>query len=921
MADETGRRKTKRAGKAAGGRSKAAPKEAEPVRLAADVRMVPLHYLSRDPVNVRRTDAEGEVASLADSIYAHGLQSPLSVRLDDPPEDPTAYSVIAGGRRLAALRLLASDGRIKTDEPVPCVVHRDGDDEAAVERASLAENLDRLPMNVVDQLDVFRRQADERGYSEKDLAAAYGQTPKRIRQVLALARLHPDLLALLRDDKLTVRSAELLTQVSDQAEQLRVHKAAHGEHWQIERIVRGERITADDRLVKLVGLKAYQAAGGTMPPNLFATEDRDKLLDDPALLRRLATEKLDAELAKLLEEGYAFGTHELTKGAPEHTWNLDRVATPPKSKKGKAAVAVHLELNYSGKLNAVHYRPSKADAKRHGVELPADAKPGKSGSSTAKAKAGGLSPATVYQITSERTEILRDALMRDPDAALDLLLTAMVMPLLRSVAQTHAFAYDVPLEITASHGLPDSHTVGYDKPLTNRGGAYHGRLKELGKLVPAKLKSAAELLAWIVGLDAGEKRELLALCVASTLNASSSPGGGLREKAAELALARLDVDLADRLRPGESYFSKRTKDEIAADVAEATGDKSHKAELLAMKKKDAVKRAIELVGPTRWMPKALRVGLDGAGKLYEAALAARPAAAGTQTQLPRACRVCGCTDADCRGCIERTGEPCQWVEADLCSACAAGAVDGVERPATSAKLEWRRRPSGDVFADSVLRDEKSRRQVWCIDRASDGTWSVDNSDKLLQSPPYDGLEAWNPPEHFAGDAEAVAWCEAREGELRRVMVDEAGGGFGADGTTPRTDATIELDVGEPHQAAASAAQIADGWWAAAYYLRAGGGHASRRAGIFDIAFESEDEAMSEALALLSTAADEVAGDASGVIMERCQRERVRMTADRERADDSPAAAAQRISQGVAKVSKRVKKAADLLLKGGAEVRG
>jgi hypothetical protein len=33
------------------------------------------------------------------------------------------------------------------------------------------------------------------------------------------------------------------------------------------------------------------------------------------------------------------------------------------------------------------------------------------------------------------------------------------------------------------------------------------------------------------------------------------------------------------------------------------------------------------------------------------------------------CRVCGCTDDDCSECIERTGEPCSWVEPDLCSAC------------------------------------------------------------------------------------------------------------------------------------------------------------------------------------------------------------------------------------------------------------
>jgi hypothetical protein len=37
------------------------------------------------------------------------------------------------------------------------------------------------------------------------------------------------------------------------------------------------------------------------------------------------------------------------------------------------------------------------------------------------------------------------------------------------------------------------------------------------------------------------------------------------------------------------------------------------------------------------------------------------------------CRVCGCTDEDCSGCLERTGAPCHWVEPDLCSACAAAA--------------------------------------------------------------------------------------------------------------------------------------------------------------------------------------------------------------------------------------------------------
>lgn len=40
-----------------------------------------------------------------------------------------------------------------------------------------------------------------------------------------------------------------------------------------------------------------------------------------------------------------------------------------------------------------------------------------------------------------------------------------------------------------------------------------------------------------------------------------------------------------------------------------------------------------------------------------------------QTKPTRRCRDCGCTANDCRQCVEKTGGPCAWVEADLCSAC------------------------------------------------------------------------------------------------------------------------------------------------------------------------------------------------------------------------------------------------------------
>lgn len=41
-----------------------------------------------------------------------------------------------------------------------------------------------------------------------------------------------------------------------------------------------------------------------------------------------------------------------------------------------------------------------------------------------------------------------------------------------------------------------------------------------------------------------------------------------------------------------------------------------------------------------------------------------------QKKSEQACIQCGCTDTNCKTCIEKTDEPCFWVEKDLCSACA-----------------------------------------------------------------------------------------------------------------------------------------------------------------------------------------------------------------------------------------------------------
>lgn len=78
---------------------------------------------------------------------------------------------------------------------------------------------------------------------------------------------------------------------------------------------------------------------------------------------------------------------------------------------------------------------------------------------------------------------------------------------------------------------------------------------------------------------------------------------------------------------------------------------------------------------------------------------------------PRACRGCGCTDD--HACVDLSGQPCFWVEPDLCSECSdvvtmARAVAGTESWDNAISMELARRaemqPRLEVAARAVARD-------------------------------------------------------------------------------------------------------------------------------------------------------------------------------------------------------------------------
>jgi ParB family chromosome partitioning protein len=99
---------------------------------------IALDRLVASDANVRRIKAGVSVEDLAEDIARRGLLQSLSVRplVNDDGAETGKYGVIAGGRRLAALKLLAKQKRLAKNAPVPCIAKTDGVEE----EDSLAEN-------------------------------------------------------------------------------------------------------------------------------------------------------------------------------------------------------------------------------------------------------------------------------------------------------------------------------------------------------------------------------------------------------------------------------------------------------------------------------------------------------------------------------------------------------------------------------------------------------------------------------------------------------------------------------------------------------------------------------------------------------------------------------------------------------------
>ena len=265
---------------------------------------IPFNKLALSQANVRRVKAGVSIEELAEDIAHRGLLHGLSVRpvLDPDGGETGMFEVPAGGRRFRALELLVKQKRMAKTEPVPCVVRTEG----LAAEDSLAENVHRVPLHPLDQFRAFQT-LREHGLGEEEIAARFFVSPGVVTQRLKLAAVSPKLLEFYAADEMTLEQLMAFTVTGDHARQEQVWEAParsyNKEPYYIRRQLTEGAVRAADKRARFVGIGAYEAVGGCVMRDLFQQDDGG-WLQDPALLDRLAAEKLAADADRVRAEGW-----------------------------------------------------------------------------------------------------------------------------------------------------------------------------------------------------------------------------------------------------------------------------------------------------------------------------------------------------------------------------------------------------------------------------------------------------------------------------------------------------------------------------------------------------------------------------------------------------------------------------------------
>ncbi len=618
--------------------------------------LVPLSRLVSRPTgrNVRKTPRMS-IPELAASIQRVGLLQNLIVIA---AADGEHYEVVAGGRRLAALKLLAKKRRISKEWEVPCLLVADG----TARTASLTENVQREAMHPADQFEAFAALVAE-GRPIEDIAADFSVSPLVVQRRLKLANVSPRLLADYRAEAVTLDQLMALAITDDHTAQETAFYDAPT--WQRQPSALRDRLTEREidafrhPLVRFVGLDTYEATGGGIRRDLFAEGDAGVYLTDAALLERMAQDKLAGIAAEVKAEGWAWvdatpavthaDLHAFQRAPKERREPTKREAQrigrlQTKLHELAAAVDDALDADDEEKADAL-----QEEGEAVGEQLQALEDGLQDYGATVKAAAGAIvtidrsGDAVVHRgllreaeakalrtlerlrqgfgseaenddegedgdddaqpKTAAMSDKLAQRLSAHRTAALQIevarhpqvALAALVHGMVQTVLQDSHYGHDLPLGVRLT--VKDRlEGLAPDIPDSPAAVALRELQQVAGEALP---ENSAELFAVLLAKSQDELVRLLAVCVAVTVDVVTLRATP-QQPGAELAQA-VGLDMAAWWKPtNEGYFRHIAKPAILEAVEQYAP--AHVTRLAKLKKADIASEAERLADGTGWMP-------------------------------------------------------------------------------------------------------------------------------------------------------------------------------------------------------------------------------------------------------------------------------------------------------------------------------
>ena len=592
---------------------------------------VPLASLIKSPLNVRTVPYSAEsVSELADSIKGVGLLQNLVVHA--LPGD--RYGVAAGGRRLAALNMLAERNILPADWPVRVKVIP----QELATAASMTENGQRRDMHPAEQIAGFRAMAQE-GKTPAQIGDLLGYSPRHVQRMLKLADLAPVILDALAEDRITTEHCQALALENDTARQVQVFEAACQSGWggkpevqTIRRLVtESEVAVAGNTKFRFVGADAFSP--DELRTDLFS-DDEGGYVDCVALDAALL-EKLQA-VAEYLREaegwGWCAGRMEavgecredarayrnlpqpeavLTEAEEERLNELmarydalenqceesDLLEAEMKLMRCMAKVRAWTPEMRAGSGVVVSWRYGNVCVQR-GVQLRSEDDVADDADRTEqvqeKASVEEISLPLLTKMSSERTLAVQAALMQQPDKSLTLLAWTLCL----NVFGSGAYSKPAQISLECKH-----YSLTSDAPSGKEGAAFMAMMAEKARLAALLPEGWSRDMTTFLSLSQEVLLSLLSFCTACSIHGVQTRECGHTSRSPLDTLeSAIGFHMRDWWQPTKAnFFGHLKKPQVIAALNEA-GLSGAARDAEKMKKGDAAEHAEFHMKDNRWVP-------------------------------------------------------------------------------------------------------------------------------------------------------------------------------------------------------------------------------------------------------------------------------------------------------------------------------